>query len=88
MNLAMETRSKRALRPIGIALVSFELVWKMVAEITPVSLEPRPSPEDSRRIWHILGLVIARTYILLWDLDNHTGERDYLLDHVGTFSFF
>ena len=23
-----------------------------------------------RRIWHILGLVIARIYILLWDLDN------------------
>ena len=25
-----------------------------------------------RRIWHILGLVIARIYILSWDLDNQT----------------
>ena len=53
-----------------------------------------------RRIWHILGLVIARIYILLWDLDNQTtgdfrfalfpctGERDYQLDHVGTFFLY
>ena len=27
-------------------------------------------------------------YMILQDLDNHTGERDYLLNHVGTFSFF